>query len=257
VGLKPDELCNMHWHLRDDPLCLGYGGVAFWNSREGTPGAAREARRAQTQIADGLEQGLVTISLWHVVGDADGSAWGLEEVCKFLRAHDLPVMVMADAVKAVEDPRKHFDRDVQQAPNPDFARDIDGNGLPDGYAGCGYAPAEIKAPGGARSAEFAAGTTTWVYGPETGRTDFALTARSADGVARTVTATLTTAEIDGHYQYRWGEKQRYRFGPAGTEWKTVGLPVLVAKNVDRVKIEFEVTPPGKVYVGKLSWRLGQ
>jgi peptidoglycan/xylan/chitin deacetylase (PgdA/CDA1 family) len=255
VGLKLGELCNMHWRLKDDPFCLGYGGVAFWNSSGGKEGAAKEAARACTQIADGLQQGLVTISLWHVIRDEDGSAWGLEEVCKFLRAHDLPVMRMADAVKAVQDPRKHFDPQVEQMPNPRFLDDLDQNGRPDGYLGCRYAPPEVRAPDGGRVAEFADGTTTWLYGPEPGQTRFALTIRSADAVVRTLTPTLTFAEIGGNYEYRWKEKQRCGPIRAGTEWQTTEIPIEVGRDVDRVKVEFEILPPGRVYVGKLSWRI--
>lgn len=255
VGLKPDELCNMHWRLKDDPYCLGYGGVAFWNSSGGKENAAKEAARACTQIADGLQQGLVTISLWHVIREEDGSAWGLEEVCKFLRAHDLLVMRMADAVKTVQDPRKHFYPQVEQMPNPRFLDDLDRNGRPDGYLGCGYAPAGVRAPDGGRIAEFADRTTTWLYGPEPCRTRFTLTIRSADAVVRTLTPKLTFAEIDGNYEYRWKEKQLCGPIRTGTEWQTAEIPIEVGRDADRVKIEFEISPPGKVYVGKLSWRI--
>jgi len=263
VGLKPDEQCNVHWRLRDDPFCLGYGGVAGWDSRGGKPGAAEGVRRVQTQIADGLTQGLVTIPLFHVIRDEDGSAWALDELCRFIRAHDLPVMVMADAVKAVQNPRKFFGPSVEQMPNPGFARDIDGNNRPDGYTGCRYAPSEIKSPGGGRSpgavrvAEFAGGTTTWIYGPETGQTQFTITARSADGVPRTIAPVLTFAEIGSGYQYRWRAKERCGSMTVGADWKTASFPVVVGKDVDRVKIEFEVAPAGKVYVEKVSWRVGQ
>ena len=46
--------------------------------------------------------------------DEDGSAWALEEICRFIRARDLPVMVMADAVKAVQNPRKSFGPNVDR-----------------------------------------------------------------------------------------------------------------------------------------------
>ncbi len=107
VGLKTDELHNMHWNLKDDPFCLGYGGVGGWPMRGDKAGAAQEAQRTKTQIADGLQQGLVTIPLWHVISEENGSAWGLEEICKFLQANKLPVMVMADAVRAVQNTRKY------------------------------------------------------------------------------------------------------------------------------------------------------
>jgi len=247
----------VHWRLRDDPFCLGYGGVAGWDSRGGKPAAPEGVRRVQTQIADGLTQGLVTIPLFHVIRDEDGSAWGLEELCRFIRAHDLPVMVMADAVKAVQNPRKFFGPNVEQMSNPGFARDIDGNNRPDGYAGCRYAPAEVKSPGGGRVAEFSGGATTWIYGPETGRTQFTLTARSADGVSRTIAPVLTFAEIGSRYEYRWRAKERCGSMTVGPEWKTASLPVVVGEDVDRVKIEFEVAPAGKVYVEKVSWRVGK
>jgi peptidoglycan/xylan/chitin deacetylase (PgdA/CDA1 family) len=254
VGLRPDQQCNMHWHLKDDPLCLGYGGVSFWNSAGGKESAAKEAARGCTQIADGLQQGLVTISLWHVVRDEDGSAAGLEEVCKFLRAHDLPVMRMADAVKAVQDPRKHFAPSVEQMPNPCFLDDLDRNDRPDGYLNCRFAPAEVTSAEGGRVVEFGDRASAWLYGPEPGPTKLTLAVRSADGVARTLTPNLTFAEIDGKHEYHWKDKQRCNPARAGAEWQTATIPIEVGDSVDRVKIEFEVLPPGKFYVARVSWR---
>ena len=89
VGLKSDEQCNMHWNLKDDPFCLGYGGVDAWSSRDSQE-ALRKAARIKTQIADGVQQGLVTIVLFHVIRDQDGSAQGLEEICKFLPPTNCP-----------------------------------------------------------------------------------------------------------------------------------------------------------------------
>jgi hypothetical protein len=161
---------------------------------------------------------------------------------------------MADAVKAVQNPRKHFDPHVEQMPNPLFLDDLDQNARPDGYLGCGYAPAQVRSPEGGRAAEFAGRTTTWLYGPEPGQTKFTLTVRSADAVVRTLTPKLTFAEIGGNYEYRWKKEQRCAPIRAGTEWQTAAVPIEVGRDVDRVKIEFEVSPPGTVYVGKRSWR---
>ena len=255
VGLKPDEMNNMHWHLKDDPFCLGYGGVGGWPMRGTKEGAAKEVERTKTQIADGIAQGLVAIPLFHVIREEDGGAWGLEEICRFIRAHDVPTMVMADAVKAVNNPRKFFSDRVEQMPNPGFAQDLDGNARPDGYLRCRYAPDKVKPPGGGRVVEISSGTTTWVYGPETGPTRLTLMVRSADGTQHTVTPVLTVAEIDDKHQCRWREKARLGPVPAGADWQTSDRPFAVEKDVDRVKIEFEVTPPGRVYLGEASWQV--
>lgn len=257
VGLKPEEMHNMHWHLKDDPLCLGYGGVGSWATRKTREETAKQVQRIETQIADGIQQGLVTISLWHVVSDADGSASGLEELSRFIRDRKLPVMRMADAVRAVQHPGEFFDRYVEQMPNPDFASDIDANGRPDGYTGCGYASAEIKSSGGGRVAQFTHGATTWVHGPEAGRTELVVTAMSSDGTARTITPVLTWTEIHGKYEHRKPSTERCGAIAAGSQWGRTVLPVTVGPDVDRVKVEFEITPPGKVYVSNLSWRLAK
>ena len=97
---------------------------------------------------------------------------------------------------------------MKQIPNPGFSYDLDGNGRPDGYSPCGYAPAEITSPGGGRVAEFFSGTTTWIYGTEAGETTLTLTVRSADDVRRTITPVLTRADINSRYEYRWSEKER-------------------------------------------------
>jgi peptidoglycan/xylan/chitin deacetylase (PgdA/CDA1 family) len=256
VGLKADQLCNMHWNLKDDPFCLGYGGVGGWPMRGTSAGAAQEAERTKTQIADGLQQGLVTIPLFHVINDENGSAWGLEEICKFIHANKLPVLLMADAVRAVQTTRKHFDATVEQIPNPGFACDLDRNGRPDGYHGCVYAPAEVTSPGSGRVAAFASGTTMWIYGPEIGETVLTLTVRSADDVPRAIAPVLIRAEINDRCEYRWREPERCGSVTAGREWQTAQFPLQIGPLVDRVKIEFEVSPPGTLYVGGLSWRLG-
>jgi len=257
VALRGEQVRNIHWHLRDDPLSLGRGGIASWGYNGGKGDPAKEVENVKTRIADGIQQGLVTIPLWHVVKDEDRTAWGLEEICKLVRDNELPTMVMADAVKAIRNPREHFDKHIEQMPNPTFARDIDGNGRPDGYARCRYAPPAVKAPAGGRAAEAVSGTTTWIYGPEPGRTRFAFMARSADETARTITATLTFLEVNSSYQYRWCGKQRYGSTPVGAQWQRLRSSVDVGENVDRVKIEFNVAPPGKVHVSAASWRLAE
>jgi peptidoglycan/xylan/chitin deacetylase (PgdA/CDA1 family) len=254
VGLKPDEQCNMHWHLQDDPFCLGYGGVDGWSSRD-SPEARRKAAQIKRQIADGLQQGLVTIVLFHVIRDQDGSAQGLEEICKFLRANALPVMRMGDAVKAVQTTRKKFFRDVEQIANPGFLWDLDGNGRPDGYIDCVYAPPKVKRPGPGRVAEFAPGTATWIYGPEVGKTQLKFWARSADGVEHQIKPVLRQAEIDRKYQYRWHEQRLQGNLAAGMDWKKMVFPVEIGENIDRLKIQFTISPPGKVYVAEVSWRV--
>ena len=255
VGLKADELHNMHWNLKDDPFCLGYGGVGSWPMRGDKAGAAQEAERTKTQIADGLQQCLVTIPLWHVISEDNGSAWGLEEICKFLQANKLPVMVMADAVRAVQNPRKYSPVTAEQIPNPGFSCNLDRNGRPDGFTRCSYAPAEVIPPCGGRVAEFVSGTTTWIYGPEAGETKLTLTVRSGDDSRHTITPVLTRAEIKGRYEYHWSDKERCNAITAGSEWQTVELPLSIRPDVDRVKIEFDISPAGKIYVGRLSWRL--
>lgn len=254
VGLKPDELWNLHWHLKDDPLCLGYGGVSFWGSKD-PKDAVKRVELTKTQIADGVQQGLVAIPLFHVVNDPSGAAVGLEEICKFLRAHDLPVMRMAEAVKAAQEPRKRFPREAEQIANPGFLWDLDGNGRPDGYTDCAYAPADVRGPGPGRVAEFAPGAATWIYGPESGKTQLTFSARSADGQARQVTPVLRWAEIDRQYQYIWHDERLASGLSAGKEWETGIFLVDIGPQVDRVKIRFEISPPGKVYVADLSWRV--
>ncbi len=74
-------------------------------------------------------------------------------------------------------------------------------------------------------------------------------------VRRTITPVLTRAEINSRYEYRWSEKERCNAVTAGREWQTTQLSLHIGTDVDRVKIEFDINPAGKVYVGGLSWRL--
>ena len=115
--------------------------------------------------------------------------------------------------------------------------------------------AEVIPPCGGRVAEFVSGTTTWIYGPEAGETKLTLTVRSGDDSRHTITPVLTRAEIKGRYEYHWSNKERCNAITAGSEWQTVELPLSIRPDVDRVKIEFDISPAGKIYVGRLSWRL--
>ncbi len=202
-----------------------------------------------------MQQGLVTIVLFHVIRDQAGSAQGLEDICKFLRAHDLPMMCRANAVKAVQDRRKHLARDVEQIANPGFLWDLDENGRPDGYFNCVYAPSNVKAPGGGRVAKFASGAATWIYGPESGKAQLRLCARSADGAKRQITPILRHAEIDRQHQYHWHEQRLATSLAAGKDWQKVVFPVEIGDNIDRVRIQFSNSPPGNVYLSEVSWRV--
>lgn len=164
-------------------------------------------------------------------------------------------MVMADAVKAIQNPRDYYDKGIEQMPNPAFADDLDKNGRPDGYADCRYASAEARVQGKGRVAEFENGTTTWIYGPEPGRTQFSSTARFADCASLTLTPVLGFTEIGKDYGHRVVEDK-----PCGTaalrgQGQRFSFPVIVGEEVDRVRIRFDVAPPGKVHVSDTSWRL--
>ena len=255
VGLRWEQTRNIHWHLKDDPLSLGRGGVRSWGYNGGKGDAAKETECIKTLIADGIQQGLVTIPLWHRVKEEDGTARGLEEICRLVRENGLPTMVMADAVKAIQNPRDHFERHVEQMPNSAFVYDIDANGRPDGYLRCRYAPVEAKGEAKSRVAEFGHGTTTWIYGPETGRTRFSLVARCAGDTPVAVTPVLTFTEIDRGFEYRRCKSHSCAPLSLGTDWQELSFPVDVGECVDRVQIEIRITPRHKILVAKASWRI--
>jgi len=255
VGLRWEQTRNIHWHLKDDPLSLGRGGVCSWGYNGGKGDASKETECIKTLIADGIQQGLVTIPLWHRVKEEDGTARGLEETCELVRDNRLPTMVMADAVEAIQDPRDHFVRQVEQMPNPKFAYDIDANGRPDGYLRCRYAPAGAKGKANIRLAELGHGTTTWIYGPESGRTCFSLVARCASDTPVSITPLLTFTKIHSDLDYRRGKSKSCGPLSLGTEWQKLRFPVDVEDRVDRVQIELRVKPRHKILVSEASWRI--
>jgi hypothetical protein len=104
-------------------------------------------------------------------------------------------MVMADAVRAVQSPRKYFPVTVEQTANPGFSCDLDRNDRPDGFTRCSDAPAEVIPPCGGRVAEFVSGTTTWIYGPEAGETKLTLTVRSGDDLSSTSALLVRYASV--------------------------------------------------------------
>ena len=254
VSLRPEQVWNIHWNFRDDPLCLGRGGVSSWGYNAATNDAAREVQAIKTKIADGIQQGLVPIALWHVVKDEDGTAGSVEEIGRFVRDHHLPTMRMADAVKAIQHTRDHFDRQIEQMPNPTLAVDLDGDGRPDGYASCRYAPAEIKAPVGRRAIKWSGATSTAINGPETGRTVFSFMARSADDKPRTIAPELNFVEINKNFEYKWPAKVKCKPVEIGPDWQRVSFSVEVGEEVDRVTIKMDVSPGSAIYFCNPSWR---
>jgi hypothetical protein len=64
----------------------------------------------------------------------------LEQLCRFLKEKNIPVRRMADAIDAVTHTARYVSPSANQAPNPRFTWDLDGNGVPDGWAHVTYAP---------------------------------------------------------------------------------------------------------------------
>jgi peptidoglycan/xylan/chitin deacetylase (PgdA/CDA1 family) len=254
VNLKPEEQDNIHWNLKDHPFSLGYGGLGSVPRRDSIEASRKDIAAVKTRIADGIQQGLVVIPLWHGVKEEDGTAWGVEEVCKFVRQHNFPTMLMADAVRAIRNPRQYFDDYVEQIANPGFLCDYDENARPDGYQGCRYAALDARASGADRVVEFESGAATWVYGPETGPTRLAMRARSADGHPRKLTVTTTCTEIDKGYHYRFGKPQPVLVAEVGSRWDEHEATIAVGPEADRIKIGIEISPPGNVQARRLSWR---
>jgi hypothetical protein len=157
-------------------------------------------------------------------------------------------------VRAIKQPRNYFGADVEQIPNPGFVCDYDGNGRPDGYQRCRYAPAELQAPHGGRAAEMDSGATTSIYGPEPGRMRFSFALRSADDRPCKVTPVATMTEIDASGQYHFGKPQRLPSVEAAGRWSQYETLVQVGPDVDRLKIEWEISPPGKILAAAVSWR---
>ena len=263
VALRPEQVRNIHWRLRDDPLSLGRGGVSSWGYNGGKGDPVKETECIKTLIADGIQHGLVVIPLWHRVRQEDGTAQGLEDICAFVRDHRLPTMVMADAVNAVQNPRKHFNRRAEQIGNPHFLSDIDGNGRPDGYLKCRYAGEAGARPREGRVVEFGPGATTWIYGPEPGRSQFTLLVRSPEAAPVTVKPVLTFTDVSDTYEYGPARRHICAAKPAGATWQELSFPVNVDKQVDRVKIEIAlypgrkllVQPASKLLVQRASWRV--
>lgn len=254
VNLKPEERYNIHWNLKDHPFSLGYGGLGSIPRRDSIDASRDDIAGVKTRIADGIQQGLVVIPLWHTVKDEDGTAWGVEEVCKFVRQHHLPTTLMADAVRAIQHPREYFDEQVEQIANPGFLCDYDEDGRPDGYESCRYASEDVRDTAGGRVAEFESGGATWIYGPEPGATRFSLRARSAEGKPCKLVVTMTSTEIDKDYRYRFDEPQQVLAADLGATWSEHEADVTVGPEVDRIRITVETSPPGKVQASRLSWR---
>ncbi len=254
VNLKPEEQYNIHWNLKDHPFSLGYGGLGSIPRRDSIDASRDDIAGVKTRIADGIQQGLVVIPLWHTVKDEDGTAWGVEEICKFIREHNLPTMLMADAVRAIQHPREYFDEQVEQMANPGFRCDYDQNRRPDGYEGCRYAPEDVRDTTDGRVAQFDNDGATWIYGPEAGATRLSLRARSADEKPRRLVVTITATEIDKNRHYQIGQPRQLLTADLGSTWSEHEAALTVGPDVDRIQIAMEISPPGKIEVSRLSWR---
>src|SRR3989339_1960218 len=63
VNLKSEEQHNIHWHLKDHPFSLGYGGLGSIPRRDSAEASRKDIAGVKTRIADGIQQGLVVIPL--------------------------------------------------------------------------------------------------------------------------------------------------------------------------------------------------
>lgn len=254
VGLDGYQMENFHWRFMDDPFRLGYGGVEPW------PVACdpdKESRRMIVQVADGYALNLVVVPLFHQLGDEDSrvdgrpALEGLRQVVAFIAANGFETMTMAQAWHAVRNRRSSFSRSAEQFPNTGF-RDLDGNGRPDGYFGCGYAPSGATFAG-RRAVLLHSGFHTWVYGPEPGATEFTFTMRSAGPGPVGIVPRLTFVTLDGGFQYAERPLPLPR-ALIGREWTTVSCRIDVPGNVDRVRVAFDIGQETGVLLGQAGWR---
>jgi hypothetical protein len=58
---------------------------------------------------------------------------------------------------------------------------------------------------------------------------------------------------------RWTPELRAVLAPltVGSDWRESATSLTVAADADRVKIEFEITPPGAIWVSRASWRIAK
>jgi hypothetical protein len=261
VGLSWSRVKNIHWLLRDDPFCLGRGGVLSWgwNAAEGGQKCTdpfKEKNAMSTKMVDGYAQGLVVVPLFHQVLEADSTAWALAEICSLVATHGLTNVRMADAVYRIQHTHEFVSPYAEQIPNPGFVRDLDGNDRPDGWRNCSYsaaaqAPAWLQ-PSAYSVVEFVSGTGTDIYGLEPGPTRFRFYARSSVP-SQKISISIVFTKVDDDYQYE--DETTWLPRTALTEdWWSYSFPVYVPADADHAVIAFSGFQD-PVYITGASWRL--
>ncbi|MBI3946078.1 MAG: polysaccharide deacetylase family protein [Armatimonadetes bacterium] len=256
-GNAPFNLC---WNFRGDPHYFS-GVYSSWesvarmeNGRTTRENAEAAVRSLKTSRADALQRGVYVGFCFHEVTDEKHSRWALEELCRWIAENDLPNTTYGQAIDAFRNPRKFYPEDIEQIPCADFQYDLDGNGRPDGWEGCAFAPEEVKGLGKSRVAQFRDGTTAYIYGPERGETRISFQLRSPDG--QPVKGRLQVTGVDVLDQH--ARSPRHTLAEvgfeAGGEWREVSATFPVAERNEHCAIRFSVDGDRPVRVTSPSWR---
>ena len=256
-GYAPFELC---WNFKGDPY--GYRGISgSWESyvqyRSGTSVSRDRAKQAverlKTTRADLFQKGVLVGFTFHLIVDENQARWALEELCKWIAENSIPNATTHEAFEAFRNPRKHYPADVEQIPCTDFQYDLDGNGRPDGWLNCAFAPDDVKSPQEGRVAECRDSTRTALWGPEPGKTKVSFLVKSADGKPHKMTLRIRGVEILEDYR-RSGGNVAETTVRAGNDWQQLAASFDVSPRTGQCSIEFLVPDGGPIHVASPSWR---
>jgi hypothetical protein len=119
--------------------------------------------------------------------------WGLEQACAYVRQAGFRTANLNEAVSAFTHTRDFYGEFCEQMPNATLELDRDGNGRPDGWFGCVFAPEEAQHAGKRAMTIVGSAARTTLYGPEPGRSRLCLLARRAgDKTAHQISRLLDT-----------------------------------------------------------------
>ena len=243
VDLPDDQRFNVHWNMRDDPLSAGRGLQGLTKATK-TAGDPPEIIR---QMCDGVARGLVCIPIYHVVAGEETDR--LEQLCRFLKEKNIPVRRMADAIDAVTHTARYVSPSANQAPNPRFTWDLDGNGVPDGWAHVTYAPDGMISPvEDSRVARLSLDgpAETMVYGPETGSNELRVYLRAEAGRAANVKLEIESLNIseersDGVYTYSRQQLPVDRSCRITDRWTGCSWKLVIPERSDRLFVRISAS----------------
>ena len=249
---SPGRHRPLHWQFGGDPYNFVMGAGGGMDYAKDQAGAERFFKQFRTAAADAVAQGLIGLYGGHHTPPGI-KQWGLEQACAYVRQAGFRTANLNEAVYAVTHTREFYGEFCEQMPNATLELDRDGDGRPDGWLGCTFAPEEVRHQGNRAMATVGGSACTTLFGPEPGRNRLHLVARRATDKPTNVTVTVRAVIVGEDFLDQPETLLLRKVLAVGKDWQPATFEIDVAPRTDRLSIHI-AGRPGNNYFAALSFR---